>query len=168
MLSGVIAAVARSGVASFLVAACAVGPRPAAAGLFFPDNLVTQEDLDGIVAEEYASLTNFAFIYPPRTECGTNVCFSHIELWGGWYTCSPEGGIAGVTNYLHSTLRYGIPVWQLAVAETTDVSRVWLYLAPDGASFATNNTPASLDPQQWVRDVYKRGPPSYLAGTAAD
>jgi hypothetical protein len=126
------------------------------------------DDIDGIVAEEYASLTNFAFIYPPRTMVGTNDCFSHIELWGGWYTFSPEGGVAGVTNYIQPTLHYGIPMWKLAVIETTDVSRVWLYLAPDGTSFATNDTPASLDPQQWVRDVYRGGPPSYLSGAEAD
>ena len=163
-----IAAVARSGLAAIFLAAGVVGPRPAAADWFVPDNLATPEDLDGIVAEEYASLTNFAFIYPPRTQVGTNDCFSHIELWGGWYTFSPESDIAGVTNYLQPTLRYGIPLWKVAVVETTDVSRVWLYLASDGASFATNTTPASLDPQQWVRDVYRGGPPSYLSGTEID
>jgi len=143
-------------------------PASAHADWYQPVNLTSLDDLDGVVAEEYASLTNFAFIYPPRTELGTNVCFSHIELWGGWYTFSPEGGVAGVTNYIQPSLHYGIPMWKLAVIETTDVSRVWLYLAPDGTSFATNDTPASLDPQQWVRDVYRDGPPSYLSGAEAD
>jgi len=168
MGASVIAVAARSGLASFLVAAGVIGPRSAAADWFIPDNLVTLEDLDGIVAGEYASLTNFAFIYPPRTVVGTNDCFSHFELWGGWYTFSPEGGIAGVTNYLQPTLHYGIPMWKLAVVETTDVSRVWLYQAPDGTAFGTNDTPASLDPQQWVRDVYRGGPPSYLSGAEAE
>ncbi len=167
MGGGVIAAAARSVMFVCVLAAFLV-PKSVSAGGFQPVNLVTLEDLDGIVASEYASLTNFAFIYPPRTEFGTNVCFSHIELWGGWYTFSTEGGIAGVTNYLQPTLHYGIPLWKLAVVETTDVSRVWLYQAPDGAAFKTNDAPSSLDPQQWVRDVYRGGPPSYLSGAAAD
>ena len=144
-----------------------MGPRSAAADGFVPDNLVTLNDLDGIVANEYASLTDSAFIYPPRTVVGTNSCLSHIELWGGWHTFSPEGGVAGVTNHLQPTLRYGIPVWKLAVVETTDVSRVWFYQSPDGTAFGTNDAPASLDPQQWVRDVYRGGPPSYLSGAEA-
>ena len=143
-------------------------PASAHADWYQPVNLESLDDLDGVVAEEYASLTNFAFIYPPRTVAGTNSCFSHFELWGGWYTFSPEGEVAGVTNYLQPTLHYGVPMWKLAVIETADVSRVWLYQAPDGASFATNDTPASLDPQQWVRDVYRGGPPSYLSGAEAD
>jgi hypothetical protein len=161
------AVAARSGLAAFLVAAGVVGPGPAAAEGFVPDNLVTLEDLDGIVAGEYASLTNFAFIYPPRTVIGTNDCFSRIELWGGWHTFSPAGGVADVTNHVTPTLHYGIPVWKLAVVETADVSRAWLYLSADGTAFRTNDVPASLDPQQWVRDLYRRGPPSYLSGAAA-
>lgn len=140
----------------------------ASASGYQPRNLATCGDLDGVVAHQYASLTNFAFIYPPRTAIGTNDFFSHIDLWGRWYTFSPEGGVAGVTNYLQPTLHFGVPIWKLSVVETTDVSRVWRYQAPDGTAFGTNDAPASLDPQQWVRDVYRWGPPSYLSGAEAD
>lgn len=159
---------AKSGFAAFLVAAGVLVPGPAAADWFIPNNFVTQADIDGAVAEEYANLTNFAFIYPPRAQVGTNDCFSHIELWGGWYTFSPEGGVAWVTNYIQPTLHYGIPLWKLTVVETVDVSRVWLYLTPDGTVLGTNDAPASVDSQQWVRDVYREGPPSYLSGAEAD
>jgi len=158
----------RDGVAAFLLLGACLMPTGARSELNRSPDLETWGDLDGIVAEEYAGLTNFAFIYPPRTECGTNGCFSHIELWGGWHTFSPEGGVAEVTNHLQPALRYGIPIWRLTVIETTDVSRVWLYLTSDGTAFRTNDAPASLDPQQWVREVYREGPPSYLSGPEAD
>ncbi len=133
-----------------------------------PPNIETWEHLDGMVAEEYASLTNIAFIYPPRMVSGTNVWLSHIELWGGWRTFSPEGTLASITNTLQPTLRHGVPVWKMAVDETTDVSRVWLYTAADGTPFRTNDAPSALDPRQWVRDVYRQGPPAYLTGAEID
>lgn len=164
----IILVAAKSGFAAFLVAAGVLVPGPAAADWFISNNFVTQADLDGAVVEEYANLTNFAFIYPPRTQVGTNDCFSRIELWSGWYTFSPEGDVAWVTNYMQPTLHYGIPLWKLTVVETVDVSRVWLYLTPDGTVLGTNDAPASLDSQQWVIDVYREGPPSYLSGAEAD
>ncbi|NLF99542.1 MAG: hypothetical protein GX565_05255 [Lentisphaerae bacterium] len=142
---------------------------PAQAGVMRPPpNIDTWGNLDGMVAEAYAGLTHFAFIYPPRTVSEINDWFSRVELWGGWRTFSPECGLASITNCLQPTFHYGVPVWKMAVAETTDVSRVWLYTAMDGTSFRTNGAPSALDPRQWVRDVYKSGPPSYLSGTEVD
>jgi len=79
--ASMIPAAAKSGLAAFLVAAGVLVPRPAAADWFIPNNFVTQEDLDGAVAEEYGNLTNFAFIYPPRTVIGTNDFF-HTSTCG--------------------------------------------------------------------------------------
>lgn len=138
------------------------------ADLYQPPDIETWEDLDGRVAGKYADLTNFVFIYPPRTVSGTNACFSHVELWGGWHTFPPESGLASITNSLQPAFHYGVPVWKMAVSETSDVSRVWLYTAMDGSAFRTNDAPASFDPRQWVRDVYRGGPPSYLSDAGAD
>ena len=143
-------------------------PVPSNADPFRPENLVSMRNLDGVVAEKYAGLTNWAFIYPPRTTIGTNVCFSQISLGCGWYTFSPEGDIAGATNRFQPTLYFGVPVWRFEAVETSDVSRAWLYLAPDGTAFGTNGVPASFDPRQWVRDVYRPGPPSCLSGAGTD
>lgn len=163
----VLAAAARSVLAAFLAAAGVTGPRPAAADPFVPDNLDTMGDLDGVVEAKYASLTNCAFIFPPRTVIGTNVCFERVGLFGGWYTFSQGGSLADVTNLFAATPHYGVPIWRVGVSETVTASRVWLYEG-GGVAFRTNEAPASLDARQWVRDVYRRGPPAYLSGGALD
>ena len=139
----------------------------ASAGGFQPPNLETCDDLDGLVANQYSGLTNWAFIYPPRTS-GTNACFSHIYSSCGLFTFSPDGDLAEVTNLFAPILHYGIPEWHIGVFETVTVSRVWLYTGEGGATFRTNDTPAAFDPLQWVRDTYRHGPPAYLSGAAAD
>ena len=124
-----------------------------------PPNLETWDALDGIVADRYANLTNEAFIYPPVPVRFSMPC--------GRFTFSPEEEIASLTNFITPTLHFGVPVWTINVIETVTVSRVWLYTGTDGY-FRTNNAPAALDTQQWVREVYRHGPPSYLSGTEVD
>jgi len=134
----------------------------AKAGMFQPVNLATWGELDSLVAEQFAETTNFAFIYPP--------VLCRFSLPGGTFTFSPDSELAGLTNGVTPTLHFGVPVWQVSIVETVDVSRVWLYVGTwdGGPAFRTNDAPSSLDARQWVRDVYREGPPSYLTGTEAD
>ena len=124
-----------------------------------PPNLETWDALDGIVADRYANLTNEAFIYPPVPVRFSMPC--------GRFTFSPEEEIASLTNFITPALHFGVPVWTVNVIETVTVSRVWLYTGTDGF-FRTNDAPAALDPQQWVEEVYRQGPPAYLSGAEVD
>jgi len=134
-------------------------PVAAFAGWDLPPNLETWGELDGVVAESYASLTNEVFVYPPVA------CRFSIPC--GRFTFSPGGELAGVTNFVAPTFLFGVPMWQINVIETVTVSRVWLYAGTDGF-FRTNAAPAALDPRLWVDEVYRQGPPAYLSETEVD
>jgi len=112
-------------------------------------------DFDDVVAECYNSLTNqFIWIYPPGSYW--------IGLPYGRYLFAPDDEIADVTNLVIATQLYGIPVWQVKIIETADVSRVWLYSGDGSDYFRTNDAPDIVDMEQWVEEAYIVSPPAYL------
>ena len=130
-------------------------PSAASAGWSQPVSLETWDDLDGAVADRYASLTNEAYVYPPGP--------FRFSVPGTRFIFPPEGELSGITNFVAPIHLFGVPLWQINVVETVTVSRVWLYAGIGGCFFRTNDAPAALDPLQWVGDVYRQGPPPYLS-----
>lgn len=122
-------------------------------------NVATWDDVDAVVASGYSALTNEAMVFPPG-----NLRFGFSE---GYFTFTPGGEVSGVTNSLVATTNYGVTVWHLSMLETQTVPRAWIYRGADGATVRTVERPYD-DPQQWILDTYRHGPPAYLTGSEID
>ncbi len=124
-----------------------------------PSNLSSFEELDTLVADKYASLTNDACIIPP---------FFSFCLSAGFFTFAPEDEIAAVTNLFDAGHLLGVPVWKIRVTETQTTERIWLlYGGIATEAFRTNAVPAGFDPDQWVEQVYGKKP-DWIKGDKID
>ena len=127
------------------------------AGELEPVPLSTWGDLDAVVADNYASFTNYAWLYPPGA-------FAYA-ISAGYFTFPPGSEIGAATNLFGADNRLGVPVWTVRVTETQAEERVWLYAGAAEAPFRTNAVPAGFDPSQWVEGAYGAAP-SWLQGDA--
>ena len=124
-----------------------------------PATLSTWNDLDTLVADEYASMTNYACIYPP---------FFSFGLYAGFFAFAPDDEVATVTNLFAAGNILGVPVWKIHVTETQTTERVWLLYGESASEpFRTNAVPVNFDPAQWVENSYGT-PPAWLTGEEVD
>jgi hypothetical protein len=122
-----------------------------------PRHLTSWDDLDAVVADGYAGLTNDAVCYPPG--------FSRFTVNGGFFTFDDSGELASLTNLLSPDSLLDVPTWQVSVIETQLAARVWVITGSGGNAFHTNAVPTTFDPHAWVRAGYGQ-PPVYLTGAA--
>lgn len=116
-------------------------------------------DLDAFVADQYAKLSNSIVFYPPGPFGFYDTC--------GVLTFSDGSDVATLTNRIPMRDRLGIATYPMSVVEKTQgTTRVWYYLDADGIAFRTNDAPASMDAQEWVRNAYRHDPPQWLTEDA--
>lgn len=121
----------------------------------FGTHLQGVSDLDTFVADQYDGLTNSGCFFPPGPFYFDDPC--------GVLTFRDGSDIAVLTNTLPMSDMFGIPAYRISVVEMTQgTSRVWYYLGADGIAVRTNNAPASMNEQEWVRQAYRHDPPWWL------
>ena len=124
-----------------------------------PPSLATWDELDSLVADKYASLTNGAVIFPP---------FFSFSLSAGFFSFAPEDEIAEVTNLFTAGNILGVPVWKLRITETQTMEQVWMYYGETRVeAIRTNAVTAGYNPVQWVEETYGT-PPGWLSGDKLD
>ncbi len=123
-------------------------------------NLATWANLDGVVSNDFSGLTGDVTLLPPG--------LWHTLFGQGYFTFSPGGNLATLTNLCPCNMQFGVPVWSFSVIETQTTPHAWLYIGTNGVAFRTNICPSSYSPTQWVQTAYGHAAPSYLVGSNVD